>query len=475
MRSQGRYIYQSVEDHVRGLVETGALLPGEKLPSLRGLATRLGCSVSTVNQAYVEMERTGLVEARPRSGFYVREPRRLPEPSGVVEAQPPQAVSRSKLIGTVLQSVGDPALAPLGIICPTEELLPGKALARIMASVVREHPAHAVGYEPVSGNLELRKQIALRGLDHGADFGPSDTIITTGALEALYITLRAITRTGDVVLIQSPTYFCFLQLMETLGLRAIEVPSHPRRGIDPADVADSLTKFDITACIFSPNFNNPDGSLTPDDAKAEIVSILANEHIPLVEDDVYGDLHFGPDRPGTFKAHDKDGGVILCSSFSKTVSPGYRIGWMVPGRYLEKALEIKATTNVSTATPTQMAMAEYLRRGLYDRHLRGLRDALRSQRDVMLHHVGRHFPEGTRATHPEGGAVLWLEIPGDVDGVAYFYEARARGIGVAPGSIFSTRDQFTSCVRLSIGNVWNESIEQAVQTLGELAGRMGAA
>lgn len=473
MRNEdGRFRYQKVEDHVRGLMAAGALNPGDKLPSLRSLSARLSVSVTTVSQAYADMERKGLVEARSRSGFYVRAPRRLPEPSGAPDAQPPRAVSRSGLIRTVLESVGDPTLTPLGVICPTRDLLPGKALARIMAAVLREHPERALEYAPIPGSLELRKQIALRGLDHGADFGPSDVVITSGALEALYIALRVATRPGDAVLIQSPTYYCFLQLMETLGLRAIEIPSHPGRGIDPGDVADALGKFDIRAAIFSPNFNNPDGSLTPDEAKGEIAALLAAAGAPLVEDDVYGDLHFGQARPGTFKAHDTDGGVILCSSFSKTIAPGYRVGWMVPGRFMDKALEIKATTNVCTASPTQMAVAEFLRRGLYDKHLRRLRTAVRTQRDVMLHHVGLHFPEGTRATRPEGGAVLWLELPGGVDGVDYFYRARALGIGVAPGGIFSTRDRFGGCVRLSMGGVWDQATERAVRTLGELAASM---
>ncbi|WP_461209288.1 aminotransferase-like domain-containing protein [Desulfocurvus sp. DL9XJH121] len=472
-RLSGRFRYQAVEEHIRGLVESGGLMPGDRLPSLRALAARLSVSISTVSQAYVELERSGLIRSRQRSGFYVREPRRLAAPTvDAGRAHPPRAVSRGGLIGTVLESVGNPDLVPLGVICPTRDLLPGKALARIMASVLREAPARGLEYESIPGSPELRRQIALRALDHGAEFGPSEVVVTSGALEALYIALRATTRPGDAVLIQSPTYYCFLQLMETLGLRAIEIPSHPGRGIDPADVADALHKFDIRASIFSPNFNNPDGSLTPDPAKAEIAGLLAAAGVPLVEDDVYGDLHFGEKRPGTFKAHDRTGGVILCSSFSKTIAPGYRVGWMVPGAFRDKALEIKATTNVCTASPTQMAVAEYLRRGLYDKHLKKLRRAVRAQRDVMLHHVGLHFPEGTRATHPEGGAVLWLELSGGVDGVEFFYQARERGIGVAPGSIFTTRDRFAGFVRLSLGGVWDQTMERAVRTLGALASDM---
>lgn len=468
--SPSQFRYQTVERHVMGLIDSGALTPGDRLPSLRKLSKRLAASISTINQAYVELERKGVVESRPRSGFYVRAPRRLPTPSSGRGLQTARPVSRTGLINTVLESVGQPDLTPLGIICPSSrELLPGRPLARIMAAVMREEPAHSLEYETIPGHLGLRRQLSLLGLDHGTRFAPEEAIITSGALEALYISLRATTRPGDTVLIMAPTYFCFLQLVETLGLRAVEVPSHPERGIDPADIRDALDKYEVTASVLCPNFNNPDGSLTPEDAKAEIVRLCSERGVPLVEDDVYGDLHFGPVRPRTFKSYDETGTVILCSSFSKTIAPGYRVGWMVPGVFREKALEIKATTNVCSATPTQMAMAEFLRRGLYGKHLKRLREAIHKQRDVMLHHVGEHFPEGTRATRPTGGSVLWLELPGGVDCVEYFYEARARGIGVAPGSIFSTQDKYESFIRLSLGGVWDDAKERGVRELGRLA------
>ncbi|BBD09897.1 PLP-dependent aminotransferase family protein [Desulfovibrio ferrophilus] len=468
-----QFRYQAVEDHVMGLIDTGALTPGDKLPSLRKLSTGLNASISTINQAYVELERKGVVESRPRSGFYVRAPRRLPTPSSGDGMQAARPISRTKLINAVLESVGRPDLTPLGIICPSSrELLPGRQLARIMASVLREQPHKALEYETIPGNLELRKQISLHGLDHGTRFAPEDVIITAGAMEALYISLRTITRPGDTVLIMSPTYFCFLQLVETLGLRAIEIPSHPEYGIDPGDIRDALDKYDITASVLCPNFNNPDGSLTSESAKAEIVTLLAERGVPLVEDDVYGDLHFGDARPRTFKAYDTTGTVILCSSFSKTIAPGYRVGWMVPGQFRAKALEIKATTNVCSASPTQMALAEFLRQGLYDKHLKRLRVAIHKQRDVMLHHVGEHFPEGTRATRPKGGSVLWVELPGGVNCVDYFYEAKSRGIGVAPGSIFSTQDKFKSFIRLSLGGVWDDIKERGIIELGQLAKSM---
>ncbi|GAB6177367.1 PLP-dependent aminotransferase family protein [Desulfobaculum senezii] len=471
-----QFRYQSVEQHIMGLIESGTLSRGDKLPSLRSLSRTMNLSISTISQAYLELEKKGVVESRPRSGFYVRAAsHRLPAPTRSEQTPAePKRVSRNKLILTVLETVGNKEIVPLGVICPGTELLPGKSMNRIMNQVLREDPGAPLAYETVSGNPELRKQLAYQGLERGERFRPDDIMVTNGAIEAVYITLRSLTRPGDIVCIQSPTYYCFLQLLETLGLRVVEVSSCPNCGIAPAELAEVLDKYDISACIFSPNFNNPDGSLTPDDAKKEIVDMLAEREIPLVEDDVAGDLHFGPERPGTFKRHDEKGLVVLCSSFSKTIAPGYRVGWMVPGRFRDKAMEIKATTNVCVASPSQMAIAEFLRQGLYERHSKRLRSAFAKQADTMHLHMGRHFPPGTRVTRPQGGMVLWVELPECVDSVKYFYKAKAAGVGIAPGSIFSTQDKFKNFIRLSCGGAWTPEIENGLSTLGAIASQMVA-
>ncbi len=464
--------YRKVAGRIKAMIDSGALASGDRLPSLRGLSRTMGVSISTVSQAYLELERQGLIQARPRSGFFVRPARRMQAPAQGL-ATPPQSkpVNRSRLINTVLDSLGRHDLLPLGVICPTPELLPGKALIRLMGRTLREAADDPMDYGSIQGLPGLRRSIALRAMERGEAVNPDDVLITCGAMEALYISLRCLTRPGDAVCIQSPTYYCFLQLLETLGLRAIEIPSHPDAGIHPRDLREALDTFDIRACVFCPNFNNPDGSLTPDQAKAEIAAMLAGRGIPLVEDDVYGDLHFGPDRPGTCKRHDDKGLVILCSSFSKTLAPGWRVGWMTPGRFMDKAMEIKATTNVCTATPTQMAVAGFLGQGLYERHLVRLRAAVARQAETMRHHVALGFPEGTRATTPSGGSVLWLELPG-VDAVEYFFKARDMGIGIAPGPVFSTLDKFNHFIRLSCGGVWSEAMEQGLKALGRLAAEM---
>ncbi|SKA92572.1 DNA-binding transcriptional regulator, MocR family, contains an aminotransferase domain [Paucidesulfovibrio gracilis DSM 16080] len=470
---QEPFLYQSVERQIMEMIEGGTLEKGDRLPSLRAMRVRTGLSLSTVNQAYMELESKGVIESRPRSGFFVRRSfRRLEAPLPRPANPTPRAVNRSQLIQTVLEAVGNPSLAPLGVICPTEELLPTKALTRILNRVMREHPTRAMSYETIPGNEELRRQISFRCTDPEAAIKPDDLIITAGAMEGLSICLRALTRPGDNVLIQTPTYYCFLQLLENLGLRAVEVPSGPETGVDPADVASALEKYEVKACIMCPNFNNPDGSLTPTRAKREILRLLEQRDVPLVEDDVYTDLHFTGPRPCSYKALDNKGMVMLCCSFSKSVCPGWRVGWLAPGRFHDRALEVKATTNVCTASPNQMAMAEFLAAGLYERQLKRLRSAVEKQMRLMRGLLGQCFPAGTRVTEPRGGAVLWVDLPGQADAVELFYRAKEHGIGVVPGPIFTMQEGFDNCLRLSCGGVWSESLEQALRTLGSLASEL---
>ncbi|MHC1744362.1 MAG: PLP-dependent aminotransferase family protein [Syntrophobacteraceae bacterium] len=466
------YRYTLVGRHILDLIESGALKPGDRIPSLRRMSTTMRMSVTTVSQAYIELESQGIIESRPKSGFFVRPEYRQLLPPPVHEANPglePREINRFDLIRTVTELLGRRDILPFGVACPDASLLPAKDLSRILAAVVREDPARSVGYESVCGNVDLRKQIALLYMDIGLNVTPEDIIVTTGAMEGISVIMRCLTRPGDIVIIQSPTFYCFLQLLDTLGLRVIEVPSHPETGIDPEDVALAIKRYDVRACILNPNFNNPDGSLIPDGAKQEIVRLLGEKSIPLVEDDASGDLHFGPVRPEVCKKYDRKGLVALCSSFSKTISPGYRVGWLIPGQFFEPARRVKVTSSHCSATPTQMAMAEFLRTGKYDRHLKRLRAALEKHVHSMRLAISRYFPPETKVTGPSGGSVLWVELPRQIDSQEYFFEARERGIGLVPGIIFSTQDKYRNFIRLTCSGVWSPAIEEGIKALGKLA------
>lgn len=466
--------YQYVEQHIRQMIENRTLNVGDKLPSLRQLSQRLRVSISTVSQAYVELERQGLVAAKDRSGFYLLPSgQQLPEPQGPVSLDlRPRLSGRHQLTREVLDTLGQSDLLPLGVICPDVSLLPVKTLTRLFTQQLRANESDCMSYSGISGDRYLRSQVALHALSLGIEVSADEVIITCGAMEAVFIALRTLTRPGDTVVVASPAYHCFLQLLENCGLRVIELPSDPQRGICPVQLEKALQIHEVKACVFAANFNNPDGSKISDNNKQHIVELLAYYDVPLVEDDVAGDLYFGDQRPTTLKQFDLSGGVIHCNSFSKTVAPGYRIGWMVPGRYYDKALEVKYTTNVCCATPVQKAIAAYLEGGYYTRQLRTLRNGLQKQMTIMQLELSRHFPQGTKVTRPSGGGVLWLELPSNVDAAAYFYRAKENGIGIAPGPIFTTQARYENFIRISCSGLWDDRLAQGITLLGRLAHEM---
>ncbi|KUJ95884.1 MAG: hypothetical protein PWR24_1532 [Desulfonauticus sp.] len=463
--------YTEVESTIISYLEKGLLKPGDRLPSLRKLSVTLGVSLSTVNQAYLNLEKQGLIEARPRSGYYVLSypNHQLDYPKSPQTDFTPRTFKRKDLILEVLNVLGNEQLLPLGIIAPHPSLLPLKELNRAMRSVLQENRAEILNYEKVEGNFLLRKQISFEYLDIIPSLNPEDMLITNGAMEALSLAVRTLTRPGDNVLIQSPTYFCFLQFLENYGLRAIEIPSNPKRGINPKDVREALDRFEVKACIFSANFNNPDGSLTTEEQKKEIVALLAQKEVPLIEDDVSGDIYFGVHRPKAFKTYDQKGLVVYCSSFSKTLCPGYRVGWILPGRFYKKVYELKATTSVSSTTLCQLALAEYFKNNSYTKNLKKLNKLIELQMKNILVAINKYFPKGTKATSPQGGSVLWLELPLQIDSILFFQKALELGISIVPGNIFSTQDRFKNFIRISCNGLWNKEVENGIARLGQLA------
>ena len=466
------YRYREVSGKIAGLIDQGVWKPGERVPSVRRSSVQESASVSTILQAYALLESRGYIEARPQSGYYVRSRRRAlpPEPRTSAPGRQATRVGVSGLILRLLQAVGDPNVVPFGAATPSPELLPGPKLNRTLAGLVRRSGVALDRYDFPPGAYALRRQIARRSLDWGSGLAPEDIVITCGATEALQLCLRAATRPGDLVAVESPAYFGWLLLLETLDLKAVEIPSHPRHGLCLDRLAEALRDRRIRACIASPNFSNPLGSLMPDDAKRELVAMLARRNIPLIEDDLYGDLYFGEVRPKSAKAFDKDGLVMTCSSFSKTISPGYHIGWAAPGRFQARVETLKLSSSISTPPLLQTAIADYLESGAYDRHLRRMRAAFALQTEQMAVAVGERFPAGCSVTRPEGGFVLWVGLPGGADALELQQRALAQGVSISPGPMFSARQRYRNHIRLNCGYPWSPRIEQAVRTLGRLAG-----
>ncbi|MGA7827865.1 MAG: PLP-dependent aminotransferase family protein [Geobacteraceae bacterium] len=465
------FLYETVADRIARLIRKGTYRTGEKVPSVRALSKQMDVSISTAVKAYFHLENQGLIEARPQSGYYVRHhlSHVMPEPDLGLVASAPTLVSVGELVMMVMRDMRNPDLVPLGVATPNPENLPVDKLNRILSAVARRNKYQAISYDFPPGNERLRVQLAQRALKAGCSLSPDQFVITSGCLEAVMLSLRAVCRPGDTVAIETPIFYNLLQLIEMLDLKALEIPTHPINGISLSALRYALEHNPVHACLVIPNFNNPFGSRMPEEKKKELVALLARHSIPLIENDVYGDLGFLNERPSIVKRYDKKGLVIHCSSFSKTLAPGYRVGWVVAGRFQESIERLKAVSNIATATLPQMAVADFLANGGYDHYLRKIRGVYSRQLSLMAKAVERYFPKGTRVSTPSGGFVLWVEMPENVDSIQLYEAALRCGITIAPGTIFSASGKYGNFIRLNAA-YWSKRIEQAVSTVGGLAG-----
>ncbi|TYP65193.1 GntR family transcriptional regulator MpaR [Stutzerimonas stutzeri] len=462
--------YEKFADEIAELIRSGVLAPGEKVPSVRHASRTYGVSPSTVFQAYYLLEDRGLIQARARSGYFVREHARrlLPEPEISPRLSETTDVDVSELVFSVLASLRDPDTVPFGSAFPSPDLFPLQRLARSMAHTVREMPGREVIAEMTTGHPDLRRQIALRYMVSGVMLPLDELVITTGAMEALNLCLQVVTQPGDLVAIEAPAFYATLQVLERLKLKAVEIPVHPRDGIDLSTLESRLSSLPIKACWFMSSLQNPLGASMSEANKENLYALLQRHQVPLIEDDVYAELYFNQEPPKPVKSHDREGWVMHCGSFSKSLAPGYRIGWVAGGRYAEQISRLKLMTTISPSVPAQAAIADYLQHGGYDRHLRRLRHALERQQGEMLASAARHFPASTRVTRPSGGYFLWFEFPEGVDSLQLLQLALAQGISLAPGPIFSATRRFRNCARLNYGHPWDERSEKAMELLGRI-------
>jgi DNA-binding transcriptional MocR family regulator len=462
-------LYERVADAIQAQIEAGTYRPGDRIPSVRRLREQHGVSLSTVLEACRLLEDRGLVRARPQSGHYVQAPA---EPAWVTpEHGAPSADARHVDASLALRlnlGVGNPQEPTLGAAVQGPELMPIAALNRLLGQALRYQSAACHSYDAPPGSPALRRVVAQRGAETGCAVGPDEIVVTSGAKEAVYLSIRAVTRPGDTIAVESPTYYALLEVVASLGLKVVEIASDPRRGIDLDDLDRALRSQPIAALAVVSNFSNPTGACMSDDDKARLVTLLDEHDVPLVEDDVYGDLVFDGPRPRAIKAFDTRGTVLYCSSFSKTLSPGLRVGWAIPGRYQNELELLKLVVNQATAVGPQLAVAGFVESGGFDRHLRRVRRMYQDQMARTVEAVMRHFPAGTRTTRPQGGHVLWVQLPGEVDAMELYDAAGRHGIRIAPGPMFSASLGFRSFLRLNTGFPWSAATDRKIETLGRL-------
>jgi DNA-binding transcriptional MocR family regulator len=468
--TRDEFLYTLVAERFEAQIGNNILKTGDKLLSLRALAKEQGISISTAYKAYIELENKGLIEARPKSGYFVRfNPSQYPKtPETPKPFSDMVKVGVDEMLRRVYKTLSQEGVVKLSMATPSGELIPEAKLNKAMMEAIRRSPNSCTGYEEIQGNLTLRKQVAKYAFNWNGNITADDVVTSQGCMEALVFCLKAVTAPGDTVAIESPTYFGIFNVMKSLGLKVLEIPTDPVTGLSLEYLEKALETTPVKACLFVPNFGNPAGGMMPDARKKQLVGLLAKHEIPLIEDDIYGEMYFGKARPKTCKSFDKKGLVMLCSSVSKTLAPGYRVGWCIPGKFIDEVISIKLNHTVSSATPTQAAVAFFFETGRYDLHMRKMRKALYTQSLRYIQAISEYFPSDVKVSRPQGGYVLWIEMNKNVNAFDLFQLALKENVSITPGQIFSTDGRFTNYIRISFGAPFNEAIDTSLKKLGKL-------
>lgn len=463
------FFYNIIAGNIADKIKTGVLKAGERLPSVRMLSREHGISINTAKRVFLELEAQSLVQSKPQSGYFVSTLNylRLPLPA-VSHPLPVASIAEpDALISGVYSSMGRTDLTLFSIGVPSGNLLPIAKLKKEIVLATRALKEGGTEYEPLQGNVKLRRMVAVRSLAWKGKLKESDIITTNGCMNALALCLMALTQPGDTVALESPCYPGLLQLAVSVGLKVLEMPTHPVSGIDIDALQKLLPK--IKVCLLVPNFNTPMGYCMPDESKKKIVALLAAHHIPLIEDDTYGDLHFAPKRPRCCKSFDTDGNVLWCSAVSKTLAPGYRVGWVAPGKYKDQLLRLKLILSLSATSIVHEAVGNFLMTGKYENHLRHLRKTLQENYQQYALAIAEHFPAGTKISRPQGGLALWVEFPKEIDTAELYNLALKKQISISPGRMFTLQNQFHHCMRLCIGLPWTDDVRLKLKELGRLA------
>ncbi|MFA7578911.1 PLP-dependent aminotransferase family protein [Castellaniella sp.] len=461
--------YLDLANALGSRIEQGAYNSGARLPSVRELSTEYRVSLTTVQQAYRWLEVAGLAQARPRSGWYVPATLRPSALPSMVSPDPrPVDLSEWGQVQDLLELESASETVQLGRGMPDVETPSLRPLQIALAREGRHAGIPSLHYNDIQGVRALREELARLAVEAGYRLSPDALIVTTGCQEALSCAVRALCAPGDIVAIASPSYHGMMQILKENGLQVFEIPSDPIQGISLEALELALEQWPVKAIQLIPNASNPLGYIMPEHRKLKLLQLAQRFDIPIIEDDIYGDLAYCWPRPHALKALDHEGRVLLCSSFSKTLAPGLRIGWIAPGRYFDKVLRIKFTSSGPTAPLPQIAVAKFLGGGHYPVHLRRMRRQYQRQRDIMSEWVRRYFPSGTRISHPQGGFTLWIELPDACDTLALDPMLREHSIAIAYGTIFSASGKYRNCMRLSHASAFSSRTEWAIQQIGTM-------
>jgi len=467
--AQQELLYIQIANTLEHQIKHDLLRVGDKLPSLRTICLERGVSLSSASQAYLELESRGLIESRPRSGYFVsfahKHFRDIPS---ITQPKLTSSSEDQEEIITTITANAERANIFLSSGVPALSLLPVAKLNKGMIQAVRTLPDSGIHYERY-GNSKLKQQIARRSLLWSGRLREEDIITTAGCMDAISFCIISLAKRGDTIAVESPTYFGILQMAKNLGLNVMELPTHSANGVEIDALEKAMKKNKIKLCLLVSNFNNPLGSCMPDAHKKAAAEMAEKYNVPLIEDDLYGDLYFGDHRPRTCKSYDESGMVLWCGSFSKTLAAGYRVGWVAPGKFIEKVKRTKSYHSISCNALTHETIANFLENERYENHLRKLRQTLHRNTLQFCRLIGDYFPADTRISRPQGGFHLWVELNKRADAVQLYNRVIEHKISFTPGRMYTLGNQYNNCLRLSTGLILDDKVEAALKLVGKLA------
>jgi DNA-binding transcriptional MocR family regulator len=464
-----KYLYEQVIQKIEETIQILQLKPGDKIPSVRKISSSLNVSTTTVFQAYSIMEDRGLISPRPRSGFIISG-KRSGSSTSVKDIIPlPETVKVYAMERILMKNTRKYSVVNFSILSPVNELLPISKINKAMQSSIKDVAIDNYQYPFLEGHPRLLSQVALHSFEWNKRVLPEDILITNGCMEAISLCLDAVTRRGDIVAVESPTYHSVLQCLEGKGLKALAIGVDPVSGLNIDELAVALLHNKVAACVFMPTCHNPTGASMPEENKIRLVKLLGERNIPLIEDDALGELYFGKKRPLPAKAYDTYDNVLYCSSFSKTLTSGFRIGWVAGGKYQPDVEMHKFSQNISTNSMLQDVIGRYLEGGTYNAHLKKLRAAMKIQYSKYKEAILTHFPDRIRLSSPAGGFSFWIEFPEQLDITEMQQAALMKGISFCPGHIFSPSDRFRNYIRINFCPLFNAKIESSLRILGDQA------
>lgn len=461
--------YLDIANQLRDQILSGQLIVGSRLPSIREASARYDAGINTIRRVYEQLEDWRLVNVKPKSGYFVSQARlHTKEPPTSEPSSGKACVVRTSIPVRLNASVSNGPKPTLGPAVQSPELMPMTEINKLITKTSKHYPERCHSYAAPPGSPELRQTIAARMSEIGVRVTAEEIIITSGAKEAVYLSIKAAAPPGSIVVVESPAYYALLEVLSSLHLKAIEVASDAVSGLNLEQLEHTLSKYDVAAVALCSNYSNPLGYTMSDDKKKALYEIIQRHDVMLIEDDVYGDLCFCPPRPKAIKSFDEEGRVLYCGSFSKTISPGLRLGWAIAGKLAERVELLKLVVNQTTAMLPQLVVADFLASGAYDRHLRSIRSRLAQQCSDAIQSIEKHFPESVKISAPTGGHVLWIELPKEVDAMDLYEQALEYEIQIAPGPIFSATGGFRNYMRINTGFPWTAELDKQVQILAEL-------